>query len=1051
MKLTRSAVTRPVFATVLSLLIIVIGIASLLRLPVREYPDIDDPNVIVTVIYPGASAAVVEREITEPVEEAVSAIEGVRQIRSQSRDGRARVEVEFSLSRNLDLAAADVRDRVSTIRNELPDEAEEPEIAQRSLESQVIMWLVLTSDQLSRLELSDFADRTLVDPLSTVSGVAAVLFGGERRYAMRIWLDLDAMAARKVTVLDVERALRAQNLELPAGRLVSDRRELTVRSMTELDRPEEYRDLIVREEGGTLVRLGEVARIRYGPENFRTAVRFDGEEAIGLGIVRQTGSNTLAVADGVRAKLAELDPRIPEDAKLTVAYDESVFIEESIFQIVLTLFLTVLIVVGVVYLSLGSWRSTIVPAATIPSSVIGAFILLYAFGFSVNVLTLLALILAIGMLVDDAIVVSENVFRYSEAGKPRLLAADKGGGEVAFAVIATTLVLLAVIAPLSFLTGDTGRLFTEFAAAMGGALAVSSFVALTLGVMIASKVVAVDRIKDRRLYRAVSAAFDKAAETYARMLKGVLAARWLVIGLAVIGAAGTWWLYNQLPRELSPREDRGSIFIPIEAPEGATLDYMIGVLEQVEAVLMPLTGPDGPGKHVISLVAPRSAGQGPVNSGIVIFRLKHWDDREMSQFAVTDRILPRLAAITGAQAFAINPPSLSGSAFEQPVQMTFGAGSRARAHDYAQTVLEKARSMPAVAQARIDYQPTSPQVRLSVDRERAAELGLTMREIGRTLQILMGGQDITDFSVDAENYEVMVRAADADRASPEDLKDVYMRTETGEMVPLSGLVSMTTIGRPAELFRTDRLPSVTLKGSLAVGAPLGEVLSELEAYARANLPPEVQIGYLSVSQDYQRSAAAFVVAFAMALVIVYLVMAAQFESFVQPFVLIAGVPLAILGSLVALLIAGETVNIFSQIGLILAVGIMAKNGILLVEFANQLRDRGQDFREALENAARVRFRPIVMTSIATIFGAVPLAVGMGPGAETRSILGFVIIGGVATATVMALFLVPVLYLVMARNTKSRAAHERRLAEQRQRDDAEAPGEGEAPRPKAAAE
>ncbi|NBC46901.1 MAG: multidrug transporter AcrB, partial [Gammaproteobacteria bacterium] len=675
MKLTTLAVTRPVLATVLSLLIIVVGVAAVLNLPVREYPDVDDPTITATVIYPGAAAAVVEREITERIEEAVSGIDGVRQIRARSRDGRARIEVEFSLGRDLDLAAADVRDRISTVRNELPDEAEDPEITQQSLEAQVVMWVALTSDELDRLALSDLADRVLVDPLSTVPGVAQVLFGGERRYAMRVKLDLEQLAARGLTVLDIEQALRARNLELPAGRLISETRELTLRTMTELERPQAFRDLVIADRNGTEIRLADVAEIEYGPESYRTAVRLDGKDAIGLGVVRQSGSNLVAISADVRERLENLAGRIPDSVAVTIPYDAATFVEASIRQILITLLLTIALVVLVVFIALGSWRATLVPAATIPASVIGAFILLWALGYSINVLTLLALILAIGMLVDDAIVVGENVFRFSEQDHPRLLAADLGAAEVAFAVIATTVVLLAVITPLAFLTGDSGRLFSEFAAGLGGALGLSSLIALTIGVTVASKLIDAERIQADPLRRRVGSLFERLSQGYLRLLKGVLSARWLVLLLALLLVGGTGWLYRDLPRELSPREDRGTIFIPVAAPEGATLDYMVGVLEEIEAVLEPLITDDGPGEHVISLVAPRSAGEGPVNSGIVILRLKHWSQRERSQFAVTRQLLPKLAQITGAQAFAINPPSLGGEGFQQPVQMAVTAPS----------------------------------------------------------------------------------------------------------------------------------------------------------------------------------------------------------------------------------------------------------------------------------------------------------------------------------------------------------------------------------------
>lgn len=1029
MTLTTLAVTRPVVATVVSLLIIVIGLAAVLNLPVREYPDVDSPTITATVIYPGAAAEVVEREITEPIEKAVSGIDGVRQIRASSQDGRARIEVEFSLDRDLDLAAADVRDRISTVRNELPDEAEDPEISQQSLQAEVVMWITLTSDELDRLALSDLADRVLVDQLSTVPGVAQVLFGGERRYAMRIHLDLQRLAAHQLTVLDVEQALRARNLELPAGRLISDTRELTLRTMTELERPQAYRDLILAERDGAEIRLAEVAEVEYGPESYRTAVRLNGEDAIGLGVVRQSGSNLVAIADEVRAELEALSARIPDSVAVNIPYDAATFVEASVGQILNTLLLTIALVILVVFLALGSWRATLVPTASIPASVVGAFILLWALGYSINVLTLLALILAIGMLVDDAIVVGENVFRFSEQGKPRLLAADLGAGEVAFAVIATTVVLLAVIAPLAFLTGESGRLFSEFAAGLGGALGLSSLIALTTGVTVASKLIDAERIEASPLRRRVGGLFESLNRGYLRLLKGVLAVRWLVVILALVLVATTVWLYRELPRELSPREDRGAIFIPVESPEGTTLEAMVEILEQIEAELQPLTEEDGPAEHVISLVAPRSAGEGPVNSAIVILKLKHWRHREQSQFAVTEQLLPKLAGIAGAQAFAVNPPSLGGEGLQQPVQMAITGTNLDEAHRLAQEILNEARQVPGIAQARLDFQPTNPQLRIQVDRDRAAALGISPADIGRTLQILMGGEDITDFSIAAETYEVMVRARRAHRMSPDDLGEVYVRTEDGSLVALSGLIETELVGRAAERLRVDRLPAVTLQGSLASGAALGDVLDELAERTRPLLPDDVQIKWLGVSQDYQRSGRAFQLAFLLALTIVFLVLAAQFESFIQPIVLLAGVPLALFGALLTLLIAGGSINLYSQIGFILVVGIMAKNAILLVEFINQLRDRGEDLGAAVEGAARVRFRPILMTSIATLFGALPLALAFGPGAETRRIIGLTIIGGVLAATLLTLFLVPVLYLLLAKRTSPRSALADALAKQ----------------------
>jgi len=1022
--ISRVSIERPVFATVISLLLIVFGIAALLQLEVREYPDIDPPVVSVFTVYPGASAATVERDVTETIEEVLSGIEGIRTINSTSRNESSQIDIEFLLDRELDAAAADVRDKISQVRNELPDEIDEPVISKTAGESDPIIWITLESDVRSRLELTDYADRNLVDPLSIVPGVARVIIGGARRYAMRIWLDWQQMAAHEVTVTDIVERLRAQNVELPAGRIESETREFTVRTTTRLERPEEFRDMILREEGATLVRLGDVARVAIGAEDYRTGVRINGNPAVGLGVVRQSNANTLAVATGIFDEVERLRPTLPPDIEMRESYNAATFIRGSIREVVKTLAITGALVIAVIYVFLRSFRSTLVPAVTIPVSLLGTFVVLYAFGYSINVLTLLALVLAIGLVVDDSIVVVENVHRHSEEGDKPLLAAARGTDQIGFAVIATTLVLIAVFVPLTFLSGNVGRLFTEFGIALAAAVGFSSLVALTLGAMLSSKFVGRGP-GATRLHAWTEAGFERLRRGYVRVLGKAVAYPWAVVVIAVALSVPVYWLYQALPRELAPTEDRGLIVIPVETPEGSSYAYTLNQVKRIEEIIAPMIE-DGPALRTISIVAPSQQGPAPVNEALVLVRLKDWGERAKSQQEIAGELMPKLLSLPGVQAFAVNPPSFGQEAFSQPVKFVIGAPDYDLAQSWAEQVLAEARGVPGLVQPRLNYKETQPQIEVTVDREKAGDLGLDMRRIGRTLQLMFGEQDVTEFVFASKTYDVILRGVESERTTPDDLKQTLVRSRDGDLVALRSVINLRKVGVPPELNRVDRLPSVTLTGSLAEGAALGDVLQRLEQIARDKLPPAARISYLGLSQEYQQSAAGTYVAFALALLIVFLVLAGQFESYVHPLTIMLVVPLAIAGGLVALTAMGETFNIYSQIGLILLIGLAAKNGILIVEFANQIRDRGAEIADAVMEAGKVRFRPVLMTSIATGFGGLPLALATGPGAEGRNTIGIVVIGGIAAATLLTLFVVPVLYLLLARFTRPAGTIRRRL-------------------------
>ncbi|MCC5809146.1 MAG: efflux RND transporter permease subunit [Ectothiorhodospiraceae bacterium] len=1007
------SVKRPVLATVLSLLILVLGIASLTQLPVREYPNIDPPVVSVTTTYVGAAPEVMNNEVTEIIEGGISAVDGVRSITSVSRDGQAETTIEFNLDRDIDAAANDVRDAIARVAAQLPDEADPPVVAKTEADARPMMWITLTSERLSSAELSDYADRQIVDRLAVIDGVSQIRIGGERRYAMRIWLSREAMAARDITVDDIETALRRNNLELPAGRVESVDRELTVRTDSRLSTAEEFSRLVVRRVGDYPIRLGEVARVERGVENDKTVLRSNRQNAVGLGVIRQSQANVISVSDAVRAELDAIGQGLPEGVHLMTSYDESIFIRESIREVLITLAIAVSLVVLVIFVFLRSVRATFVPAVTIPVAVIGAFSVMAPLGFSVNVLTLLALVLAIGLVVDDAIVMLENIQRRIDDGEPPLLASFRGARQVGFAIVATTLTLVAVFVPIAFMEGNVGRLFTEFGFVLAAAVIFSSIVALTLAPMLCSKWLR-PMSGESRVFRATERVFVGLTNGYKWALEKALNVPLVIIAACIVVAAVAVKLVDTLPEELSPVEDRGVIIIPSQAPQGSSAAYTDRYVRQIEDIMLPYLD-SGEAFRVLSVIGFRNQYE----NGFTIVGLSPWGERERSQQAIAAEIFPQLLSIPGVRAFAVNPPGLGQSGFQQPIQFVIGGPDYESLKEWSERVLDRARENSNLLNLSVDYEETRPQLNVEINRDLAADLDIPLESVGRTLQTMLASRNVTTYLDRGREYDVMLQAEPRDRDTPSDLDNIFVRAGTnGGLVPLSSVISTRELGSPPSLSRVNRLPSVTITGSVAEGYDLGSALRYLERVAAEELPTEARVSYLGLSREFMDTSGAIYLTFALALVIVFLVLAAQFESFIHPGIIMLSVPLAITGALGALFFSGVSLNIYSQIGMILLIGLMAKNGILIVEFANQLRDQGRTVREAIVEGTVLRFRPILMTAISTGFGALPLVLATGAGAESRGAIGIVIIGGLTFATVLTLFLTPVLYDLLARFTRS---------------------------------
>jgi len=1020
MKLSHISIQRPVFASVMSFTILLFGIIAFLRLPVREYPDIDPPIISIVTFYRGASPSVVETEITNVLEEQFATLEGVKTMTSSSREQGSVITIEFELERNVDEAANDVRDRVSRVRGNLPREIDDPVVSKVDANAQAIVWLALSSDRHSGLELTDIADRILKERIQRLSGVGSVIIGGERRYAMRVWLDPLRMASHDLTTQDVEDAIRRENAEIPAGRVEGAEREFSVRTRGELVTPEEFGAIIVSQSKDNLVRLRDVAEVNVGAEDERTVARYNGQSAVGLGIVKQSKASTVDVAAEVRSALQELTGLLPAGMRLDVAYDSSTFINESIAEVRETLIIAMLLVVLVVFAFLKSLRATAIPTVAIPISIIGAFAVAYFAGFTINILTLLALVLAIGIVVDDAIVVLENVYRHMEMGKSRWQAAFDGSKEIGFAVVATTISLVAVFVPLAFLTGSVGRLFNEFGVTLAVSILISGFVALTLTPMLCSKILKpLHHASNSRASRSFDAFFDFLDKAYHRILHSTLRHRPFMIVMAALTVVLGAVLFGSLPKELVPIEDRGIGFGIVIAPEGATLDYTDRYMKEIEKRLMALPERRG----LFTAIGLGFGGPGRVTNGVLFLNLKPRDERKKSQQQIVQELFPQLLSIPGVFAFVINPPSLGGRFNSSPVEYVLQAESYEELNQAVGIMMGEASKLQHVS-TQASYFPNldtdlrlnKPQLDLNIDRERAAGLGVSVSDIGSTLETFLGGRVVTNFKRGTKQYDVILQMRPSARATPDAIREIYIRG-TGGLVQLANVVRIEETLAPKELNHYNRVRSATITSNLAPAVTLGEGLEALDHIAEEKLPAGIKHEYAGQSLEFKSSSQSLWLMFGLAVLFIYLVLAAQFESWIHPITILLSVPLAVFGALLTLFIFGQSLNIYSEIGLIMLVGLVTKNAILIVEFSNQLRERGQKLFDAVIEAATIRLRPILMTSFSTIFGILPIAIGLGAGAEARRPLGLAVVGGMFFSTFLTLVLVPVLYTLLGRFTK----------------------------------
>ena len=1003
MGFTELCIRRPVFATVMSLVLLLAGLMSFSRLTIREYPAIDEPQVSVQTNYSGASAGIIESQVTQVLEGSLAGIEGIDTIESTSRAESSRITVRFRSTVNIDAATSDVRDRVSRVRRQLPDEITEPVISKVEADAQPIIFIVMQSDSMNALELTDYVDRFVVNRFKNLDGVADVSVNGERRYAMRVWIDPARLAGYGLTVQDVEAAIRNQNADIPAGRIESTEREFTVLSRTSLGTAEEFSRIVLKSAGGLQVTLGDVARTELGTADVRRESRYNGATAISIGIVKQAVANPLDVSKAVAEIIPRLNGELPDGVSASIGFDSTVFIDRSIENVFKTILEAIGLVLIIIVLFLHSLRAALIPIVTIPVSLVASFAIMYATGLTVNTLTLLAMVLAIGLLVDDAIVVLENIFRHIEEGMKPFDAAIRGAREIGFAVIAMTLTLAAVYAPIAFTPGRTGRLFLEFAVTLAGAVIVSGFVALTLTPMMCSKLL--KHQEHKNLFGRIVEGFLGALEAgYKASLRMALKLRWLVLLLALAVGAGGGWILLQLKSELSPTEDRGTIIISGNAPEGASFGYTQRYAGQAEELLASI--PELSSYLMI-------VGSGEVTQFTSFARLKDWSERDVKQQEVTQALLPKLRKIAGVQASASNPPSLGTRGFGKPFQFVIqSSASYEEINALADKLVEKLKDNPGLADLDTDMRLNKPEVEVEIDRDRVADLGLDISVIGRTLETLLGGRNVSTFQIGSEQYDVTVALPPAERASAETLSRIFVRAADGTMVQLSNVVKTRETVAPRDLRRFNQLRAITIQANLSPGYTMGEAVAAVNQAAAEVLPQGTVTDLTGQAREFRDASSNLALVFLMALAFIYLVLAAQFESFRDPIMIMVTVPLSMTGALGALWLTGGTLNVYSQIGLVTLIGLITKHGILIVEFTNALQEQGRERRAAIIEAAGLRLRPILMTTSAMILGAMPLALASGAGAESRQQIGWVIVGGMSLGTLLTLFVVPCIYAVM---------------------------------------
>jgi HAE1 family hydrophobic/amphiphilic exporter-1/multidrug efflux pump len=1028
MFLTDISIKRPVFATVMSIILIIFGLVIFNKIAVRELPDIDPSIVTVRTVYKGASAEIVDSQITQKIEDIVGGTPGLATIDSRSEDGRSVVKMEFEPGVSVDEATNDIRDRVSRIIDNLPDNASRPEIFKTSEGNQVAIWLRLRSKNLNDLDLSDYASRYLKDYFSSVDGVGQIILSGEKEISLRVWINPSALSARDLTVSDIESILLKENIELPAGRLESKRIDLNIKLDKNYKNVEDFKNLpIKRARDGSLVRLKDVARVELGPLNLRTLFKGNGDPVVGIGIYQQSNSNTIAVVDGIKKKLTEVKKDLPEGIQLDVAFDRSNYIRVAVNEVYVTLFISVALVVGVIYLFLGNLTSVIIPALAIPVSLISTFLLIYAANFSLNLFTLMALVIAIGLVVDDAIVMLENIYRRVEGGESPLIASYKGASQVSFAIIATTVVLIAVFVPLVFVKGIVGKLFTELALTLSFSIVISAFVALTLSPMLASKYLKVSHSKPNFLKK-FDSYLDKFSNFYFETLLLLLYKKKEIIIFLVGVLISVIILFKITPKELIPPEDRGVFYVVIQAPDGSGFEYTKEKVENIEKIFLADLG-KGLYREILVRVPGFQSGIDQVNTGFLIVLLEDWGKRKKFSNENLGGIFQQLNSFPGVKAFPIMPQGLRGGAGEKPVQFVLKGNTYEELIKWKEILKTEIVKNKNLVNVDDDLDLTKPQLKIKINADKAADLGVSVDSIAKTIETMFGSKEVTKYTKDGREYSVMLQADVKNRREPSNLNKVVVRSSSGKLVPLTSVATFYEESTYTSLNRYNRQRAVTISARLVGGYTISEALNYLEGITKEKLPANARVDYKGESLEFKNTSSDIYFIFILALFTAYLSLAAQFESWRHPLTIMLTVPLAILGGIIGLWVIGSSLNIYSQIALIVLIGLAAKNGILIVEFANQLRTQGLQLKEAIIESCRVRLRPILMTSVATIIGVVPLIIATGPGAASRATVGIVIFMGMLFATLFTLYVIPVMYLIIGKNTGRMDAVEIELEKQ----------------------
>ncbi|MCX7637404.1 MAG: efflux RND transporter permease subunit [Cyclobacteriaceae bacterium] len=1002
--LSTISINRPVLATVFSLVIVLFGVIGFSYLGVREFPSVDPPVITVSTTYVGANADIIESQITEPLEEAINGIPGIKNITSTSREGRSNITVEFDLSVDLEAAANDVRNKVSGAMNRLPPDVDPPVVEKADADSSPIMFFTVMSDKRDPLELSRIVENVFKERLQTIPGISSVQIWGQKRYSMRLWMDPIKLASLKLSPSDVLQAVNRENVELPSGRVEGQTTELTVRTKGRLTTVEDFNNLIIKESGDQVVRFSDVGYAQLYPENERTILRRDGVPGVALAIIAQPGANNIDIAQRVYQRLEQIKRDLPPDISYQMSFDSTRYILASIAEVRETIFIAFLLVLSIIFLFLRDWRTTLIPVVTIPISLIGTFFVMYILGFTINVLTLLGIVLAIGLVVDDAIVVLENIYTKIEEGEDPKSAAKRGSTEIYFAVISTTVALVAVFLPVIFLEGLTGRLFREFGMVVASAVVISSFVSLTLTPMMSSRLLK-RREKQPWLYRVTEPFFNKLTSGYSSWLHAFMKRRWLAFVIIAVAAALIYYIGSGLPSELAPMEDRSEFRIQAQAPEGATFEYMDSYIRELTAFVQKEV-PEHQG--LVSVTAPGFGGSG-VNSGFVRVILKDREERERSQQEIVDDITAKVRRFTGVRTFLTQGQTIGDRRGGFPVQFVIQAAELEKLKEVLPAFMAKAMASPKFAFVDLDLKFNKPEINIVIDREKARTLGVNVMDIAQTLQLGLSGSRFGYFIMDGKQYQIIGQVERANRNEPLDLRTLYVKNRRGELIQLDNLVTTYESSNPPQLYRFNRYSSAKVSAQLAKGVALGEGIAEMERIADEVLDESYTTSLDGASRQFVESSSSIYQAFFIALAIIYLVLAGQFESFRDPFIIMFTVPLALAGAVFSLWYFDQTLNIFSQIGIIMLIGLVTKNGILIVEFANQRKEQGMNLFEAVIDAAESRFRPIIMTSLSTILGILPIALALGAGSESRVSMGIAVIGGMIFGTLLTLFVIPAIY------------------------------------------